>query len=189
MKGFKRTDQIFSLCGLNCGLCPMHLDGYCPGCGGGPGNQPCAIARCSLTHGGLEYCFQCEEFPCEKYRGIDAFDSFITHKNQMRDMQRAQEIGLDAYHKEQAEKLEALKALLDGYNDGRRKALFCAAINLLGLDDIRRVLALLETDEAAGAPIKEKAAHAAELLQEAAARASIELKLRKKSAKEKKREG
>lgn len=56
MKGFERKDQLVSLCGLNCGLCTMHLGGYCPGCGGGAGNQGCAIARCSLEHGGVEYC-------------------------------------------------------------------------------------------------------------------------------------
>lgn len=27
MKGFKRNNQLLSLCGLNCGLCPMHIDG------------------------------------------------------------------------------------------------------------------------------------------------------------------
>ena len=48
MKGFEREDQLFSLCGLNCGLCSMHLGGYCPGCGGGAGNQACAIARCAM---------------------------------------------------------------------------------------------------------------------------------------------
>ena len=50
MKGFTREDKRFSLCGLNCGLCPMQIGGYCPGCGGGEGNQSCAIARCSLEH-------------------------------------------------------------------------------------------------------------------------------------------
>ena len=34
MKDFKREDLSFSLCGLNCGLCPMNLNQYCPGCGG-----------------------------------------------------------------------------------------------------------------------------------------------------------
>lgn len=34
MKGFTRTETRFSLCGLNCTLCSMHLGGYCPGCGG-----------------------------------------------------------------------------------------------------------------------------------------------------------
>ena len=39
MKGFIRSDRLFSLCGLNCGLCTMRLGGCCPGCGGGEGNQ------------------------------------------------------------------------------------------------------------------------------------------------------
>ena len=50
MKGFKRENRLLSLCGLNCGLCTMYLGKYCPGCGGGEGNQPCAMARCSLLH-------------------------------------------------------------------------------------------------------------------------------------------
>ena len=55
MKGFKRENRLLSLCGLNCGLCTMYLGKYCPGCGGGEGNQPCAMARCSLQHPGVEY--------------------------------------------------------------------------------------------------------------------------------------
>ena len=58
MKGFQREDRFFSLCGLNCGLCTMHISGNCPGCGGGEGNQSCKIACCSLEHGGIQYCFQ-----------------------------------------------------------------------------------------------------------------------------------
>ena len=42
----------------------MHLGGHCPSCGGGEGNQSCATARCGLDHGGVEYCWQCGEFPC-----------------------------------------------------------------------------------------------------------------------------
>ena len=30
MKNFTRDDLLFSLCGLNCGLCPMKLNKYCP---------------------------------------------------------------------------------------------------------------------------------------------------------------
>ncbi len=50
MKGFERENQLLSLCGLNCGLCPMRIGGYCGGCGNG--NQSCRIARCSLEQGG-----------------------------------------------------------------------------------------------------------------------------------------
>lgn len=65
----------------------MHLGGHCPGCGGGEGNQPCKIAKCSLEHERIEYCNQCESFPCEKYPREDEFDSFITYRNRYRDFQ------------------------------------------------------------------------------------------------------
>ena len=65
MNGFTREEIRFSLCGLNCALCSMHLGGYCPGCGGGAGNQSCAKARCSLEHGGVPFCWECPEYPCQ----------------------------------------------------------------------------------------------------------------------------
>ena len=39
MKDFVREHPLFSLCGLNCALCPMQLGGHCPGCGGGEGQR------------------------------------------------------------------------------------------------------------------------------------------------------
>ena len=75
MKGFTREETRFSLCGLNCTLCPMRLGGYCPGCGGGAGNQSCAIAKCSLEHGGVLFCWECPEYPCSRYEGFDGGDS------------------------------------------------------------------------------------------------------------------
>ena len=104
MKGFTRAELRFSLCGLNCGLCPMNLDGYCSGCGGGEGNQSCKTARCSLEHGAPAYCFQCGAFPCENYGGMDEYDSFITHRNRLADMERARTGGLERYQAEQAER-------------------------------------------------------------------------------------
>lgn len=140
MKGFERSNPLFSLCGLNCGLCPMHLGHHCPGCGGGAGNQSCKIAKCSLEHGGLEYCFECSDYPCEKYGRIDEFDSFISHQNRKMDMEKAKEIGMEAYNREQTEKIEILNSLLSRYNDGRRKSFFCVAVNLLDLQDIKKIM-------------------------------------------------
>lgn len=182
MRGFKREDQLFSLCGLNCGLCTMHLGGYCPGCGGGAGNQGCAIARCSLEHGGAPYCYLCEAYPCSRYEGIDEYDSFITHRNQRADMEKARQIGPEAYRKEQAEKREILKTLLEAYNDGGKKSLFAAAVNLLELEELKTVLAQMSKGPA-DLPAKERAAQAAGLLQAAASRQGISLKLRKRPGK------
>lgn len=182
MKNFTREDQLFSLCGLNCGLCSMHLGGHCPGCGGGVGNQPCKIAKCSLEHGKVAYCNECESFPCEKYPGEDEFDSFITHRNRYRDFEKMKKIGVKVYQKEQSEKVAILNELLENYNDGRKKTLFCLAVNLLELDDLRKVLEQIK-EEGTGLSVKEKAAQIARLLQEISDQKGICLKLRKKPAK------
>ena len=86
MKGFTRECTKFSLCGLNCALCSMRVGGYCPGCGGGEGNQSCRMARCSLEHGGLQFCRDCAEYPCGLYAGFDESDSFVPHSSRERDL-------------------------------------------------------------------------------------------------------
>lgn len=176
MKGFNRKNQIFSLCGLNCGLCTMRLGGHCGGCGNG--NQSCKIARCSLEHGGVEYCCECPRYPCEKYEKIDESDSFITHRKRKSDMERLRTIGVNRYNAEQEEKVRLLGYLLSTCNDGRRKTLFCLAVNLLELSDVRTVVDQLKASELP--TIKERAVYAAALLQEIADKDGISLKLNRK---------
>ena len=184
MKGFKRQNQLLSLCVLNCGLCPMFLDKNCPGCGGGEGNQACKIARCSIEHGGVEYCFQCSEYPCERYDHIDDFDSFITHRRRKADLEKARQSGVEAYNDDQIEKVRILDMLLSGYNDGRKKTLFCLAVNLLEPEEVRGILEQARADITfEELSLKEKAAYMAERFQKAAERTGILLKLRKKSSK------
>ena len=56
---FNRTDGLFSLCGLNCGLCPMQIRGGCSGCfNGSTCYLTCPIAPCSVKHGNVQYCYQ-----------------------------------------------------------------------------------------------------------------------------------
>lgn len=179
MKGFQREDQLFSLCGLNCGLCSMHLGGYCPGCGGGEGNQSCAIARCALQHDAVSYCNQCHAYPCEKY-DKDPYDTFISKRNQHKDFQRMARIGINAYRNEQKRKVEVLQELLDQYNDGRKKTFYCVAVNLLELDVIEGIMKELRETAAVYSDIKERAACASALFQSAGKAHQIELKLRKK---------
>ncbi len=143
----------------------MHLGGYCPGCGGGVGNQPCKIAKCSMEHGKIAYCNQCENFPCEKYPKKEEYDSFITYCNRYRDFGKLKEIGVKAYQAEQRENVTILNELLEDYNDGRKKTLFCLAVNLLELDDLRRVMERIK-EKKTGLSVKEKAVHMAGLLQE-----------------------
>lgn len=181
MKGFNRKNQLFSLCGLNCGLCPMFLNKNCPGCGGGEGNQSCKIAKCSMEHDNVQYCFQCSEYPCEKYNHIDDFDSFITHRNQRSDMEKAKRFGIDAYSTDQVEKAKILEVLLSGYNDGRKKTLFCVAVNLLELQELQTILKEIDCKpDMETLTLKEKSSFVAGLLQDAAEAKNIDLKLHKK---------
>ena len=181
MKGFTRTETRFSLCGLHCGLCTMHLGGYCPGCGGGSGNQSCAIARCSLEHGGIQFCWECPEYPCPRYENFDDEDSFVPHQNRQQDVAQTRELGLEICLTQQAEKRAILDELLAHYNDGRRKSLFNTAVYLLPLAELHTVMVSLDNQpELAGQPIKERALAAVSLLQQAADRHGISLKLRKK---------
>ena len=184
MKGFTRTETRFSLCGLNCALCSMYLGGYCPGCGGGAGNQSCAIAKCSLEHGGVPFCWECPEYPCHRYKGFDDGDSFVPHRNRQQDINQAQELGLEAYLAQLEEKRAILEELLAHYNDGRRKTLFNTAVYLLSLEELRFVMAALDSrPELTGQTVKERALAAVELLQNAADRRGISLKLNKKPKK------
>lgn len=184
MKGFTREETRFSLCGLNCALCSMHLGGYCPGCGGGAGNQSCTIAKCSLEHENIQFCWECSEYPCPRYESFDEGDSFVPHRNRQQDIALAREIGLEAYLAQLEKKQAILEKLLAHYNDGRRKTLFNTAVYLLPLEDLRSVMASLEScPELCGQSIKERALTAVGLLQEAADRRGISLKLNKEPKK------
>lgn len=179
MKGFERKNQLFSLCGLNCGLCPMLLGKYCGGCGNH--NQSCKIAKCSLEQGKIEYCYECVHYPCEKYRHIDDYDSFITHRRQKSDLEKAQRIGIDEYNLEQSEKIQILNYLLSNYNDGRRKNFFCVAVNLLELSEIQEAINQMSANsELSSLPIKEQCLYVTDIFQRIADRRDIKLKLNKK---------
>lgn len=96
-------------------------------------------------------------------------------------MERQQKIGAEAYRAEQEEKIHILDWLLKNCNDGRKKTFYCLAVNLLGLEEIKKVTEQAKSDEKfQEMPIKEKAACMAGQFQKAADRQGILLKLRKK---------
>jgi hypothetical protein len=186
MAAYTREYPLFSLCGLNCGLCPRyHTRGTskCPGCGGKAfyeKHPPCGVISCAGRHGGIEYCCQCDAYPCKNYYDSEKIrDSFITKQRQLADFEKAQKIGLDAYQAELNEKLGILQQLLNDYDDGRRKNFFCLAVNLLDLTDIKDVLAHLNEAIALDAAPKEKALLVLRMFQEKAKEREISLELRK----------
>ena len=181
-----RKYPLFSACGLNCGLCPRyHTDGSskCPGCAGegfSSKHPSCGILSCSQRKGN-EYCYLCVEYPCKKYDGADLSDSFITHKNQFHDFDKAKRIGLEAYAAELDEKIKTLEYLLNNYDDGRRKSFFCAAVNLLDIKDINSIMEQITDEIESEAPVKTKSVTAVRLFETMAEKRGISLRLRKKT--------
>ncbi len=138
---FERTDGLFSLCGLNCGLCGYRLQGNCSGCFKGSScAATCPRVPCSVRHGNLQYCFECPEYPCEHYDGFDGYDTLVLHRNQRRDMRKAKEIGIEAYLAEQRLKVGLLDRLLRNYGDGSNQVFFCTAVNMFSVGDMESII-------------------------------------------------
>ncbi len=175
---FKRTDGLFSLCGLNCGLCPMQIRGKCSGCfTDSPCYPSCSIAPCSVRHGNIDYCYQCAEYPCRRYEDIDKHDSLISHRNQKKDLAKAKEIGIEAYLDEQRDKRMILDRLLDEYDDGTKDVFFCLAVNMMEADDLSDLLRAAAGNTAA-ATRHDKAVFMENALRDLASEKNIPLELR-----------
>lgn len=181
-----RKYPLFSACGLNCGLCPRyHTVGgsRCPGCGAEGFSQKhpaCGVLSCCRRHE-VEHCGLCGEYPCARYDGAAQYDSFITHQNQLKNFIKIKETGFEAYKAELERKIALLAELLENFDDGRKKSYFCLAIDLLELEDIESVTSRLAADGRAGS-LKEKAAAAVGLFENAARKRGVTLKLRKLTA-------
>lgn len=182
IEDFTRKHREFSLCGLNCSLCPRyHTEGSsrCPGCGGDDFNRKhpsCSVINCNKKNGALEYCFDCKQYPCLRYAKPSEKDSFITYRDVTKNLNKAKE-NIEEYLRELEEKERLLVFLLDKYDNGRSKNFYCIAVNLLKAEDISDVVAMVEKkvkekDESMIRAIKEGI--------EAAAKAKgIEIRLRK----------
>ena len=174
----------FAACGLNCGLCPRYYTkgSYrCPGCAGEGFSEvhpTCGILSCCQRKG-IDYCFECDDFPCSKYKDVDSSDSFITHRNQFIDMKKAKRIGMEAFEAELSEKIKILEELLADFDDGRRKSFYCLAVNLLELQDIKEIMKRTAEAVSPDSTSKEKAKICTGIFEEAAAKKEISLKLRK----------
>jgi hypothetical protein len=140
----------------------------------------CKVINCNLKRENVEFCFECSEFPCEKYIEPSENDSFITYVNVLKDFEKAKEKGTKDYIKELNEKMKFLNILLENYNDGRRKKFYCLAINLLDLDDIKEIMEHTNnTREILISNQKDKAKYITTLFKEKADERGIELVLRK----------
>ena len=171
-----RSHPQFSLCGLNCALCPRYNTAgpsRCLGCGAenfSDFHPTCAIMTCNNKKDNVAFCFECSHYPCARYSDEDTKDSFISYQNRKKDMIAAQH-HLDAYLDKINEKNRILNYLLEHHNDGRSKSFYCQAVNLLELEDLDEIKSILSQTS----DVKEMK----QKIQEIAQKRGINLALRK----------
>jgi len=188
MKEYKRRYASFSLCGLNCCLCPRYqIDGSskCPGCGGEDfsiKHPSCRVITCNEKQDNVEFCFECSLYPCKKYQEPSKVDSFISYKNVLQNFADAK-FDLENYLKNLKEKQEILLHLIENYNDGRSKGFYCIAIDILPLTALNDIMENIENNERLkNTNTKEKALVVTALIKEKANDLNLELTLRKSSS-------
>ena len=184
-----KSYPTISACGIDCGLCPIRYvkAGGCNGCTAegpsGARGRWCAIARCAVRDHGYETCAECSEFPCSRLSGWDEQDSIVTHARTLDNLRTIRKHGLSGFLEQQQKRMSLLEAMLDEFDEGRSKGYCCLAAALLpvgeldaGLQDARREV---EEREISGHDRKSRAAVIHMVLDVAAERLGVELKLRR----------
>jgi hypothetical protein len=125
-----------SVCGLNCAVCDIHQAGHgnkeirkeiiewfkkernetvdpehirCEGCRGSLDahwSPDCNMMLCARKKG-VEYCFQCVEFPCTFLEKFSS-DGISHHKRTVENLKKMKEIGIEAWIEEQRNKGQCL---------------------------------------------------------------------------------
>lgn len=122
--GDREKLQFVSPCGYCCGSCPAYetgctdevvvanmakranipvdkLRGVCPGCRptlGKPRGEPvCPTYDCCVNKKGLDFCYQCEDFPCLKLAPISQGAEVRTHNSKIYNLLTLKKLGIDAF--------------------------------------------------------------------------------------------
>ncbi|MCK4347725.1 MAG: DUF3795 domain-containing protein [Thermoplasmatales archaeon] len=177
-------------CGLDCGLCPRYYTvgtSRCPGCCGPdfwqkhPGSP---ILNCCVKRKGLEFCSDCSEFPCSKFKDVDKYDSFLTHQKMVSNLNFIKKYGIKKFIDQQNKRIKLLETMINNFNDGRSRSFYCIATTLLPMLSLERALddanQKIKKDKIRMEDIKTTSKILKGFLNEVADRDGIELKLRKK---------
>ena len=115
-------------CGLDCFNCSMYLarndkglrskiaqnlgisesDAWCKGCRDHGGRipalgmtRPCSVYRC-ITQKGLDFCYECDEFPCDHLHPYADKASVLPHNTKIFNLCLIKKMGLEKWAKEKA---------------------------------------------------------------------------------------
>ncbi|MCK4528547.1 DUF3795 domain-containing protein [candidate division WOR-3 bacterium] len=185
-----KTHPTLGCCGLDCGLCPRYYtvgNSRCPGCCGPDFWQKhpsCSFITCCVKKRNLEVCAECSEFPCSKFKDAGKYDSFLTYKRVIQNLDFIKEHGVEEFIEQQKKRIELLLIMLKHFDDGRSKSFYCIATTLLSIKDLKGALdnaeQKIKEDKSESDDTKTRAKLLKGFLNDIAAREGIELTLRKK---------
>lgn len=94
-------------CGIFCKRCPGIKAFNCKGCRELKGQilkfPVCKTYEC-VTSKGYEFCYECEDFPCEMLQPIVNFEIFAPHNSKVYNSVMIQKIGLEEWNETCEEK-------------------------------------------------------------------------------------
>ena len=88
-------------CGIYCKRCPGVEDFNCKGCREEKGQilkfPECKTYKCVMSKG-HRFCYECEEFPCEKLQTIVNFEIFLPHNSKIYNLLMIQKYGITKWN-------------------------------------------------------------------------------------------
>jgi hypothetical protein len=174
------------VCGLSCRLCPLYhskSESRCSGCKSVSRIAVgCTFIRCAMKKG-IEFCWDCEESSaCEKWGKHKAAsrsaDSFVCYQKLEENIRFVKENGVQEFEKEQIARENLLKEMLNEFNEGRSKTLYCIAATVFEVEELKDALSEAKI-QAKDLDIKRQAQILHRTLDKTAERKKYILKLRK----------
>ncbi len=104
--------SLIAPCGMNCALCMAFLRDInkCQGCRGPDDNKSitkvnCKIKKCEIfKNGDAEFCFECEDFPCDKLEHLDKRYKNKYHMSMITNLKSIKNNGLENFLVDEKEK-------------------------------------------------------------------------------------
>ncbi len=138
----------------------------------------CSFITCCVKKKNFEACAECPEFSCPKFdfEGENSYDSFITHRKTVFNLNFIKEKGIEKVIEQQKKRIKLLETMMNHFDEGRSKSFYCIATALLSIESLEKSLNNVEKSE----DLKIRAKNLKKILNEMASREGVELKLRKK---------
>jgi hypothetical protein len=110
-------ELLIAPCGMNCAICSGYLamkndlkstgimKTYCAGCR--PRGKNCAFLKkkCDLlANGRVQYCYECEEFPCRRLRDLDKRYRTFYRMSMIENLEYIRDNGIEKFLEKEAEK-------------------------------------------------------------------------------------